>query len=126
MASGVSRNPAVDKWIGSWRNPKKPLVEAVRDVILAADPRVAETIKWKAPTFTYKGELATVFPNAMSYACLLFHDGDAIPGDYPSLLPESTHGRTMRFRDEQDLEKKRGELVKIVRAWCDLMDQRAA
>jgi hypothetical protein len=113
-------------WIRDSRNPQKHLIAAVRNVILAADPRIAEEIRWKAPTFSYRGVLATFFPHATSYACLLFHDGDSIPGTYPSLLPESTHGRTMRFRDLADLEKKRAELVRLVRAWCEMQDRVAA
>lgn len=42
----------VDAWMAKYDNPQKPLVEAVRQVILRADKRIGETIKWQAPTFT--------------------------------------------------------------------------
>ena len=118
----MNRSPKVDHWLDRSRNPKKPLMAAVRETILAADDRIEESIKWSAPTFTYKGEIATMFPNATSFACLLFHDGEQIPGDYPSLLPENTAARTLRIRDSDDLATKRDELIALVRSWCDMRD----
>jgi hypothetical protein len=121
-----NRNSQVDTWLKALRNPQRPLIEAVRDVVLGADDRISETIKWRAPTFTYKGELASFVPYPTSYACLLFHEGETIPGNFPSLLTENTQARTLRIRDVADLETKREEIKTIVRAWCDMQDQAAA
>uniref|UniRef100_A0AAN0NLP6 DUF1801 domain-containing protein n=1 Tax=Yoonia rhodophyticola TaxID=3137370 RepID=A0AAN0NLP6_9RHOB len=55
------KNPDVDAWLDAYDNPMKPVVEALREVILDADPRVSETIKWQAPTFVYKGNIASFF-----------------------------------------------------------------
>ena len=118
----MNRSQKVEDWLDRCRNPKKQLMEQLRETILAADDRIEETIMWKAPTFTYKGEIATMFPNATSFACLLFHDGKQIPGDYPSLLPENTTARTLRIRDSDDLAIKRDELIALVRSWCDMKD----
>jgi len=118
----MNRSPAVDKWLNAFRNPQRPLVEAVREVVLSADERITETIKWRTPTFTYKGELASFFTHPTSYTCLLFHEGEAIPGHFPSLIEESTQARTLRIRDVADLDAKREEIKTIVRAWCDLQD----
>ena len=52
----------VDAWMAEYQNPMKPLVEAVRQIVLKADKRMAETIKWQSPTFTYKGNLARSIP----------------------------------------------------------------
>lgn len=58
---GVGSRPAlgnvVDDWLAKYDNPQKPLVEAVRRTVLAADKRMDETIKWQASTFTYKATL---------------------------------------------------------------------
>ena len=35
----TNRSPEVDAWMESYHNPLKPLVQAVRAVILDADPR---------------------------------------------------------------------------------------
>ncbi len=62
----MNKNPAVDTWLAAYDNPMKDVVSAVRDTILAADPRVTEAIKWQAPTFIYKGNIASFFPRPRS------------------------------------------------------------
>ncbi len=48
------KNPEVDTWLKAYDNPMKPVVQATRELILNADSRIGETIKWQAPTFEYK------------------------------------------------------------------------
>ena len=36
----------VDAWMAGYDNPQKDLVQRVREVILAADPRIGECVKW--------------------------------------------------------------------------------
>ena len=120
----MGRSDEVDAWLAQYDNPMKPVVEAVRAVILSADPRIEETVKWQAPTFAYKGNLASFFPKSKGHASLMFHTGASIPGDYPSLEGEAKEGRTMRFADLNAVTAKADELSRIVVAWCDLKDQR--
>jgi uncharacterized protein YdhG (YjbR/CyaY superfamily) len=56
------------------------VVMRIRDIVLGADPRIEETIKWQAPTFTYKGNLASFYPKSKEHASLMFHVGAKIPG----------------------------------------------
>jgi len=46
-----NRDPVVDAWFDKYENPQKDLVQAVRQIILDADPRVTEAIKRRSPTF---------------------------------------------------------------------------
>ena len=55
-----NRDSVVDAWFEKYDSPQKDLVQGVRQVILDADPRVTETIKWQAPTFMYKGNIRLV------------------------------------------------------------------
>ena len=114
----------VDAWMTTYDNPMKPVVEAARQVILAADPRIGETIKWKAPTFVYKGNLASFFPRAKVHASLMFHTGASIVGDFPSLEGGEAVGRFMKFADLDAVAAKTPELERLVRAWCDQRDAR--
>jgi hypothetical protein len=36
-----------------------------REIILGADGRVSESIKWKTPTFAYRGNIASFNPSMM-------------------------------------------------------------
>ena len=112
----------VDAWFAEYDNPQKAVVQAVREVILSADPRIEETIKWQAPTFVYKGNLASFFPKSKQHASLMFHTGARIPGDFPSLEGGGATGRMMKFTDMADVRRKRAELRRIVKAWIKLQD----
>ena len=112
----------VDAWMAKYDNPQKPLLEAVRQTVLKADKRLAETIKWQAPTFTYKGNLASFFPKSKAQVSLMFHAGAQIPGDFPSLEGSGDAGRVMKFTDAGDLKAKTPELKRLVKAWCDWKD----
>lgn len=112
----------VDAWMAKYDNPQKPLLEAVRQTILRADKRMAECIKWQAPTFAYKGNLASFYPKATAHVSLMFHTGAKIDGDFPSLEGSGDTSRVMKFADASDLKRKTAELKKLVRAWCDQRD----
>lgn len=113
----------VDDWMATYDNPMKETVQAMREVILAADPRISECIKWSAPTFTYKGNMASFFPKSKKHASLMFHTGAAIPGDFPSLEGDGKEARTLKVASLEDLAAKRDEVEAITRAWCDSRDE---
>lgn len=75
----------VDAWFKDYDNPLKAEVQRVREILLAADERIEETIKWQAPTFMYKGNLASFFPRSKEHVSLMFHTGAQISGDFPHL-----------------------------------------
>ena len=112
----------VDAWMAKYDNPMKPVVQAVREAILKADKRIIETIKWQAPTFMYKGNLASFFPKSKAHASVMFHTGASIKGDFPSLEGGKETGRMMKFADLADVKKKSAELKRLVKAWCDQKD----
>ena len=110
-------DPLVDEWFDRYQNPQKPLVDAVRRAVLDADPRVTETIKWQAPTFVYKGNIASFFPKAKAHASLMFHTGASLPDPEGLLEGEGDTSRVAKFADAADLERKREALQGLVRAW---------
>ena len=72
----------VDAWMAKYDNPQKSLVEAVRQLVLKSDKRIGETIKWQAPTFVYKGNLASFYPKSKAHVSLMFHTGAKIAEDF--------------------------------------------
>jgi hypothetical protein len=120
MSAPENSNPEVDDWFQKQDNPLKDAMLAARKLILMADPRISENIKWSTPTFEYKGNLASFQPRAKQFVSLLFHRGSEIPGDHPRLEGDAALSRVMRFRDAQDVEKHRDDLQNVVRAWCEL------
>ena len=109
----------VDAWLAAYDNPMKPVVAAMRREILSADPRLDETIKWQAPTFVYKGNMASFFPKSKKHASLMFHKGAFIDGDFPNLEGDGKEARSFKVADLDDLTSKLAELQAICIAWCE-------
>ena len=112
-----NRNPDVDAWFAAYDNPQKDLVQAVRDVILDADPRVSEAVKWKAPTFMFKGNIASFYPKTKTHASLMFHTGASLPDPHGLLSGEGDTSRVARFESLEDLQAKAPALRELVGAW---------
>jgi hypothetical protein len=125
MDAATNHNPDVDTWLVNYDNPQKSVVARVREVILEADPRIGEVIKWSTPTFVYRGNLASFQPRAKQFASLLFHEGASIPGDFPRLSGGGEHARYIQIVDLADAERVAAELQAVVRAWCDMRDASA-
>ncbi|MBN8612495.1 MAG: DUF1801 domain-containing protein [Deltaproteobacteria bacterium] len=114
----MPKDAVVERWYRLWDNPMKPVALAMRDIILAADPRIEEQLKWQAPTFVFQGSLATFFPGAKKHASLMFHLGAKIPGRFPRLVGTGDTSRAMKIATVEDAEAAREELTAIVRSWC--------
>ena len=115
-------NPDVDAWMAAYDNPQKDLVQQIRLAILEADDRISESIKWQAPTFEYKGNIASFFPRAKKLASLMFHKGAEIPGEFPNLMGDGKEARQMKFDDATDFQRQKSELQDVVRAWIQMKD----
>lgn len=89
-----------------------------RDIILGADGRVTESIKWKTPTFAYNGNIASFNPSRHLLG-IMSTVGRRSPGEHPRLEGDGKLVRTMRFADLDELETGRADLEAVIRAWCD-------
>jgi hypothetical protein len=110
-------DPEVDAWFANLDHPLAAAMQDVRRAILASDRRVAESIKWKCPTFSYEGNIASIDPKAKRFVSVLFHQGASIPGSHPELEGGAATARYMRFADRADVKKKKAALQSAVRAW---------
>ena len=114
----TNRNPDVDRWLDEADHPLDTAIRRAREIILDADERVTESIKWKTPTFSYRGNIASFNPSK-KLVSIMFHRGAEIPGHHPRLEGDGRLARTMRFTDLEGLEAGRPELEAAIRAWCD-------
>lgn len=114
----MNRNQEVDAWFENYSHPLKDAMLRVREIILAADGRMTETIKWSSPTFMFEGNLASFNPRTNSHVSLMFHTGASIPGEHAGLEGSAETVRYMRFADLAEVETRRPDLEAIVKAWC--------
>jgi hypothetical protein len=92
----MNTNPDVDAWFADSDHPMAETMQRVRMIILS-DDRMTETIKWKSPTFMYKGNMASFNPRTKAHVSLMFHTGAKIPGDHPRLIGGGETARYMKF-----------------------------
>ena len=111
----------VDSWFDEFEHPLRDAMLAVRRVILE-DERMSETIKWKSPTFMYKGNMASFNPRTKAHVSLMFHTGASIPGSFRRLEGGGDTARYMKFADLDDVVAASGELREVVAAWCESRD----
>jgi uncharacterized protein YdhG (YjbR/CyaY superfamily) len=118
----MAKRKEVDSWFKTYENPMKAVVQKVREIILAADPRIDECIKWQAPTFTYEGNMASFFPKSKQHASLMFHQGANIPGTHPRLEGDTASGRVLKLTSVEEATTAKQEIEAIVKSWCDWRD----
>ena len=114
----MPKRKAVDDWFKTYENPMKAVVMRVREIVLAADARMDECIKWQAPTFMYEGNLASFYPKSKQHASLMFHQGAKIPGKHPRLEGEGDTSRVMKIASVTEADAAKKEIEAIVKAWC--------
>jgi len=117
----LQQTPEVDRWLEERQHPLDAAVRRIRAIILAADDRVTESIKWQTPTYSYKGNIVSFNPSK-HLVSLLFHRGAEIPGIHPRLEGEGRLARTMRFADLAEVEAGRSDLEAAIRGWCAMKD----
>jgi hypothetical protein len=113
-------NPEVEAWFADLEHPLKDVMLLVRRTVLASDRRVEECIKWKSPTFTYRGNIASIDPKAKAHVNLMFHQGARLPGSHPHLEGGGGTVRYLRFADRADVKAKRAALEAAIAAWIEL------
>lgn len=119
----MAPNREVDAWFDRYENPMKDVVLRMREIILGADPRVEECIKWQAPTFTFLGNIASFYPKSKQHASLMFHQGALIPGRHPRLEGSGDTSRVLKIGSVAEANAAKAELQAIVHAWCAMRER---
>lgn len=75
-AKAAGADDAVARWLAGCRHPLRAVLDAVRAVVVAADPRLVEGIKWNAPSYAFAGDdRITCNLSAPDRVRLVFHCG---------------------------------------------------
>jgi uncharacterized protein YdhG (YjbR/CyaY superfamily) len=114
--SPVSRTDKVDEFLENLSHPLKAEVEAVRAIIKSVDKNIAEEIKWKAPSFNYKGEYLVTFNLRDEKRIHLVFHNPMISNVKSKLLEGDYADRRMTyFADMQDVMAKKSMLEKALK-----------
>lgn len=117
----------VETYLASLDHPAKDAILALREVVLAADPSIAEGIKWNTLSFRTAEYFATLHLRAKTGFGLVMHFGakkrdistTGVAIDDPdSLLQWLAKDRAMvTFRDADDVAARATAFAAILRQW---------
>ncbi|HYF61461.1 MAG TPA: DUF1801 domain-containing protein [Herpetosiphonaceae bacterium] len=116
----------VPTFMASLDHPLKAAIEAVRRLVLSADPRLREHIKWNAPSFAVTEDLVTLRLHPQPMLQLVLHTGakkrptplDVAVDDPAGLLRRLAPDRgIIAFSALDEVEARGAALVALVRQW---------
>jgi uncharacterized protein YdeI (YjbR/CyaY-like superfamily) len=112
------RDPRIDAYIAGAAAFAQPILAHLREVVHAACPDCEETLKWSAPSFTYRGRILCGMAAFKQHAAFGLWQGGAIVGGERRDAAMGQFGRLTRIAD---LPGKR-ELVAYLRQGMQLID----
>ncbi len=117
----------VEAFLAALDHPRKPEILALRRVVLGADPRIAEGVKWNAPSFRTSEWFATFHLRAKEGVQVILHSGAkkrddpaavAATADPEGLLEWLAADRAIvKFRDLADVEARGPAFAALLREW---------
>jgi uncharacterized protein YdhG (YjbR/CyaY superfamily) len=114
--SPVSRTAKVDEFLENLSHPLKAEVEAVRSIIKGVNKDINEEIKWKAPSFNYKGEYLVTFNlREAKRVHLVFHNPKIALVKSELLEGNFVDRRMTYFADMKDVKAKKSLLEKVLK-----------
>jgi hypothetical protein len=132
----LANTAEVEAFMQKLEHPMKDVLQALREVILAADAGVGEHIKWNAPSFLYIGEMAPFNPkeykryiivsNFFKQDCirLVFPSGAKLNDTSGILEGDYADGRRIAcFFSLADVEARRSDLQQLIKTWLSLLDK---
>ena len=117
----MKTSPDVERWFAEKKLPTEATIRKVREIILRADRRMTEFVKYGTLTFGFDGDFATfVQVSNKKRVSVMFNRGARIPGKFAYVEGTGPSARFMRFADLAEAQARAAELSKIVAAWCSL------
>lgn len=121
-------NPSDKILVNNWMNKLQPAakkdIEAVRKIIKSASAKLAERIKWNAPSYYYKDDIVTFGPYKTHQLLLVFHHPAVVKVTSALLQGNYKDRRLVYFKDKADAETNKIELVRIITAIIKHIDKK--
>jgi hypothetical protein len=103
-------------------HPLKDEIEAVRSII-KSNKKIAERVKWNAPSFFYTDDLATIHVKAKQHVHVIFHHPAIVKIKSAFLEGDYKDRRMMYFENMQEIKARKKELTRIIKGLVDLMGE---
>ena len=128
----MKKYKTVEEFLNDLSMDKRSQVDALRELILGAEPKLVEHIKWNAPSYVLGGEDRITFNliNKQGVVKLVLHmgatrkenkKGEPIMQDDSSLIEWSSDIRGMiAFNSIHDVTSNMDLLKKIIKNWLSI------
>lgn len=114
--SAANHTEQVDRFMEKLDHPFKAEVQMMREIIKEVNNEITEQIKWKAPSFSYKGQYLVTFNLwEKGRIHLVFHNPMISQVRSKLLEGEYDHRRMAYFADRNDIQAKRKALEKALK-----------
>lgn len=117
----------VDGFLATLEHARKPEILALRQIILDADPRIGEGIKWNAPSFRLQEYFATFHLRARDGIQIILHFGakqresalstDAVSDPTRMLKWLGRDRATVVFENMADVTSRSRAFAQLIRDW---------
>jgi uncharacterized protein YdhG (YjbR/CyaY superfamily) len=111
----------VIEWMNKLDSPLRAEIDAVRAIIKEANAKIAERIKWNAPSYYYKKDIVTFAPRFTKSVHLVFHyagvvniESPILEGDYPTRRMAYFNNMTEIVAQKAELERVMNILVEMI------------
>jgi len=104
-------------------HPLKKEIEAVRNIIKQADNKIKEQVKWNAPSFFYRQDLATFNPRMQTAVHIVFHHPDIVKIKSPLLEGDYKDRRMMYLHNTEEVHSNKIALENIIKELVQLTGQ---
>ncbi|HTN18776.1 MAG TPA: DUF1801 domain-containing protein [Chitinophagaceae bacterium] len=122
MKPKLSDAEKTEAYMLALEHPLKDEINTVRNLIKNASPKIAERIKWNAPSYYYKEDLVTFNHRNRSRVHLVFHHIAIVKDKSPLLEGDYKDRRMMYFNSIDDIRAKEKELNRIIKGLVKEMD----
>ena len=114
----------VDKYMERLSHQFKQEVSLLRSIIINANKKLEERIKWNAPSFYYQKDMAAFNLRSKDYIQIIFifYDG-AMIFDSTVLQGDWKDRREARFYNLADIESKKSKLEEVVNDWIEIIEK---
>src|ERR1700737_1292901 len=114
-------SPEIERWFAEKKPPTEATIRKVREIVLRADRRMTEFVKYGTLTLGFEGAFATfVQVSNKKQVSLMFNRGARIPGKFAHLEGTGPSARFMRFADPAEAQARAAELTKMLTTWFSL------
>ena len=102
----MAAEKTVDSWMSRLEPDQRPVAEAIRKLVLEADPDLSEAIKWGSPTYEKQGRVCYLAATK-SYVSLGFFNGAGLTDPHGRIEGTGKKMRHVKVRALGDIDPDR-------------------